>query len=57
MERGEFATLHGWLGEEIYRHGRKFTAPELVERVTGGPITIGPYMDYLQDKYGGLYNL
>lgn len=55
--RGEFGTLHGWLKENIYRHGRKFTAEELVQRVTGGPITIEPYMRYLRSKFGELYSL
>lgn len=48
---GEFATLHGWLRDNIYRHGRKFTADELVRRVTGGPLTIDPYLRYLRGKY------
>jgi carboxypeptidase Taq len=54
---GEFATLHGWLREQIYRHGRKFTADELVQRVTGGPIQLQPYKDYLSKKYSDLYGL
>ena len=49
--RGEFGTLHGWLRENIYRHGAKYTANELVERVTGGPLTIEPYMAYLRGKF------
>jgi carboxypeptidase Taq len=57
MESGEFGTLHGWLVDNIYRHGRKFTASELVERVTGGPMSIEPYVRYLQKKYGELYAL
>jgi carboxypeptidase Taq len=57
MERGEFGTLLGWLREEIYQYGRKFTANELVERVTGGPMRIEPYLHYLQNKYGELYTL
>lgn len=55
--RGEFETLHGWLRENIYTHGRKYTADELIEKVTGGPLTIGPYMAYLKAKYGELYDL
>jgi carboxypeptidase Taq len=55
--RGEFGTLHGWLQENIYQHGSKFTAPELIERVTGGPMTIEPYVAYLQKKFGSLYGL
>ena len=30
-------------------------ARELVERVTGEPLNIGPYMAYLKQKYGELY--
>ncbi len=55
--RGEFGTLHGWLRENIYRHGRKFTADELLGRVTGGPLDIAPYIAYLRQKYGELYAL
>jgi carboxypeptidase Taq len=54
---GEFDTLHGWLRENIYRHGTKFTANELVERISGEPLTIDPYIRYLRDKYGELYDL
>jgi carboxypeptidase Taq len=54
---GECATLHGWLREQIYQHGSKYTTAELVERVTGGPMTIAPYVAYLRRKYGELYAL
>jgi len=57
VKRGEFGTLHGWLRENIYRHGAKFTASELVQRVTGGPLSIAPYLDYLWGKYQPLYGL
>jgi carboxypeptidase Taq len=55
--RGEFGTLHNWLRQNIYQHGSKYTAPELIERVTGGPMSIDPYIRYLRSKYGGLYQL
>jgi carboxypeptidase Taq len=54
---GEFAPLREWLTSHIYRHGRKFTAPELVERATGEPLSIAPYLKYLNTKYGALYAL
>ena len=57
MARGRFGTLSAWLGEHLYRHGRKFTADELVERATGSPMSIAPYIAYLRDKYGELYRL
>jgi len=55
--RGEFGTLHHWLRENIYQHGRKYTPMELVERVAGGPMSIEPYIRYLRTKYGELYRL
>jgi len=57
IEEGEFGTLHGWLKEEIYQHGSKYTTAGLVERVTGGPLSIEPYVRYLRTKYGELYKL
>ncbi len=55
--QGQFGTLLGWLRENIYQHGSKFTAAELVERVTGDPLSIEPYLRYLQGKFGELYQL
>lgn len=55
--QGKFSTLHGWLRENIYRHGSKFTAPEIVERASGSALTIEPYIAYLRTKYGALYTL
>jgi carboxypeptidase Taq len=57
IAQGEFGELHGWLTDRIYKHGAKFTAAELVERVTGGPMSIEPYIRYLRTKYGELYRL
>jgi carboxypeptidase Taq len=57
IRQGKFDTLHDWLIENIYRHGSKFTAGELVERITGAPIRIEPYIQYLKGKYSELYQL
>jgi carboxypeptidase Taq len=52
---GEFGTLRAWLGQNIYRHGRKFGADEILRRATGEGMTIEPYIAYLREKYGALY--
>lgn len=57
ISKGNFVPLLGWLQKNIYQPGRKFTAPELIERVTGGPMTIEPYMHYLREKYREIYYL
>lgn len=55
--RGEFAPLLGWLRTKIHVHGRKYTPEELVQRVTGGPISTAPFLAYVRDKYGEIYRL
>jgi carboxypeptidase Taq len=57
IEAGEFGTLHGWLKDALYQHGRKFSASELMERITGGSLSVEPYLRYLRSKYGELYQL
>jgi carboxypeptidase Taq len=57
IEAGRFGTLKAWLDQNLYRHGRKFKADEIVRRATGAPMSIGPYMEYLGRKYGELYGL
>ena len=54
---GAFSPLRGWLTERIYRHGRKFTAPQVVQSATGMPLSVAPYLAYLNTKYGALYGL
>jgi carboxypeptidase Taq len=57
IERGDFSGLLAWLQERIYRHGRKYMPEELLRRVTGQTLETGPYIRYLQTKYGGIYSL
>lgn len=57
ITQGEFETLHAWLVSNIYQFGSKFTANDLLQRVTGGPISIEPYIQYLKKKYTPIYNL
>ncbi|MEP6977584.1 MAG: carboxypeptidase M32 [Thermoleophilia bacterium] len=51
VAQGEFAPLREWLTENLYRHGRKFTPVEMLERITGSRIDPEPYLAYLRDKH------
>jgi carboxypeptidase Taq len=57
IEQGKLSTLHGWLSDRIYRHGRKYRPSELVELTTGRPMKMEPYLTYLRTKYGKIYRL
>jgi carboxypeptidase Taq len=54
---GELAPLREWLREHIHRHGAKFTSRELMERVVGGPVEVGPFVSYLKAKLGDVYGI
>lgn len=51
---GRFDQLLGWLRDNIHRHGRKFTASELLERMGCGPLSADPWLEYIRGKYGEL---
>jgi carboxypeptidase Taq len=53
--RGEFGALMTWLHERLYRHGRKFTPRETLERVTGSGLDPAPYLRYLRRKVADIY--
>ncbi len=57
IRRGEFGALLSWLREKIHRHGRKYEPQQLVQRVTGSKITPEPYLRYLRQKFGAIYQL
>lgn len=55
--RGEFQPLREWLRDQIHQHGQRFTAAELVRRVTGRPLSSEPLLAGLRAKFGPLYAL
>jgi carboxypeptidase Taq len=57
IESGRFDMLREWLGRNVHRHGRTYLPADLVERATGKPLGIAPYIAYLRRKYGELYSL
>jgi carboxypeptidase Taq len=57
VARGELRPLLDWLRENIHRHGKRYRATELVQRVTGSELTHQPFIEYLNRKFRPLYGL
>jgi len=55
--RGEFQPLRDWLREKIHRHGQRYSASELVKRVTGKVLSSAPLLAHLRAKYSELYGV
>ena len=47
--------LLDWLRTKIHCHGQRYRAGELVERVTGRPLSMQPFVNYLTEKFSALY--
>jgi carboxypeptidase Taq len=54
---GDLPPLREWLREHVHRHGAKFSSADLLHRVVGGPIAVGPFVDYLKAKLSEVYDL
>jgi len=57
VEAGDFAPLLGWLRTNVHEVGRRQTAVELIESVTGKAPSADAFMRYLEGKYLPLYGL
>ncbi|MGA7303550.1 MAG: carboxypeptidase M32 [Rhodothermales bacterium] len=50
-----FGPILEWLTERIYRHGRTFTAPEILDRATGQALDSASWLTYIKGKFGRIY--
>jgi carboxypeptidase Taq len=57
FSRGEFMPLRKWLNENIHTHGKRYSPSELVQRVTGQPLSAEPLMRHLEGKLRPLYGI
>jgi carboxypeptidase Taq len=57
IRKGTFRPLLDWLRENIHRHGQLYRAGELVQRITGRPLSIEPFLAYVRAKFSPIYGL
>jgi carboxypeptidase Taq len=54
---GDSGRLLQWLRTGIHAKGRFYTSEELSKAVTGKTLDVSYFLDYLLQKYSGIYNL
>ena len=57
MEKGEFSKVEEWLEEKIGQYGKSLDGPSLMRQATGTSLDAGPFLRYLEKKYGEIYQL
>ncbi|MEZ5777027.1 MAG: carboxypeptidase M32 [Paracoccaceae bacterium] len=55
LQTGDYLPLHGWLTENVYRHGRSSTPKETLDRVTGSGLDPAPYIADLTAKVEAMH--
>ncbi len=51
IRQGNLAFIQEWLNTHIHQWGRQYSPHELIEKVTGKPLSEKPYLNYLTSKY------
>jgi carboxypeptidase Taq len=57
VRQGDFTPLRDWLRERIHTAAQRYTASELVVKVTGAPLTHDPLVRHLRSKLEPLYGV
>jgi carboxypeptidase Taq len=57
IRNGELVPLRDWLRQHLYRHGGKFMPKQMIERLVGGPIEVGPYLRQLRERSAEIYGI
>ncbi|MFK7790869.1 MAG: carboxypeptidase M32 [Phycisphaeraceae bacterium] len=55
--QGDFTTLRTWLNKNIHAHGQRYRSADLVQHVTGKPLSADPLMRHLEGKLRPLYGV
>ncbi len=55
--RGEFKPLLDWLRRNIHSQGKRFSASQLVQKVTGASLSAEPLLNHLREKAAELYGV
>ncbi len=53
--QGDFSALHSWLRKNIYQYGRRYTSEELCNKITGEPLNLDHFRQYITEKYSLVY--
>ena len=57
VSRGDYSEINEWCHEKVWKHGGIYTSDELMTKFVKGTIDSDAYMNFLKEKYKGIYNL
>ncbi|WP_135826356.1 carboxypeptidase M32 [Halorussus ruber] len=57
IREGNFEPFHDWFAENLHQHGQRYTTDELIREATGEELTADYFLDYVEEKFGEIYDL
>jgi carboxypeptidase Taq len=54
ISSGQFNPLLKWLRENVHQHGRRYESEALCKKITGEPLDLKYFMDYVTNKFGAM---
>lgn len=51
IEQGRFSVVTGWLAKQVHSAAARLSPPELVQSITGRPLSAAPALRYLEARY------
>ncbi len=55
IQQGHLLPLKDWLNRHIHQWGRQYSSGDLLQRITGRPLSVAPFLSYLRTKIGDVY--
>ncbi len=57
VAKGELLFIRSYLNDAVYRHGKRFSGGELIQKISGNPLGAKDFTNYLTSKYSAIYGL
>ena len=57
VRSGELSCIADWLKEHVFSFASLSTPDEWIRAITGEPLDVSYYLDYLEEKFKALYLL
>lgn len=55
VSSGDFAKINGWMQEKVFKKADRLAPKDWIKEITGRDFTATDFLDYLEEKYKGLY--
>jgi carboxypeptidase Taq len=55
LAKGNFQDAKQWLTQNVHAYGDLYNPTDLIRKITGEPLNVKPYLNYLDKKYQWIY--